>query len=70
MEYVYLKRLPEDHHLRNTLLAEIRAEYKHIQGVEFTPVEHGRPMAEYTYNTLEEVPWKRFVEWRAPKVSA
>jgi hypothetical protein len=68
MEYVNLKRLPEAHPLRNALLVEIGAEFKHISAHvdAFAPVEPGRPMAEYTYNTLE-MPWINFMDWRVPK---
>ena len=66
VEYVNLEKLSEDHPLRNTLLADARAEFKHFSAEEFTPVEPGRPMAKYTYNTLEG-PWLSFIQWRAPK---
>lgn len=65
MEYIDLKTLPENHPLRDRLLVEIGAEYKHINGHEFKPVVPGRPMAEYAYNTLSS-DWTNFMDWRAP----
>ncbi len=64
--YVELRYLPFDHPLRNTLLVDLGAEFKHPQWVEFRPLERGRPLAKNTYNTLDGA-WLDFYEWRVPQ---
>lgn len=64
--YIDLGKLPEDHPLRNTLLVDIGAEFKHHHWQEFKPIVPGRPLADNTYNTLTG-PWLAgFWKWRAP----
>ena len=60
-----LETLPEDHPLRNTLLIDLGAEFKHPQWTEFRPLERGRPLDKNTYNTLTGV-WIEFFKWRVP----
>jgi hypothetical protein len=64
--YLDLEQLPEDHQLRNTLLVDLKAEFKHPQWQEFRPLERDRPLAKNTYNTLTGA-WVDFYEWRVPK---
>lgn len=66
MTYTDLQTLPEDHQLRNTLLVEIGAEFRHPGWLEFRPIEADRPLAADTYNTLKGA-WKNFYQWRVPQ---
>ena len=67
--HIHLRYLAEDHPLRNKLLVEIGAEFKHPEWLEFRPIEPGRPLADNTYNTLSRG-WVDFYEWRVPKQEA
>jgi hypothetical protein len=62
---IELDKLPENHPLRNTPLADIGTEFKHPQWDQFRPIERGRPLADSTYNTLSEE-WIRYYKWRVP----
>lgn len=64
MTYIDLKKLPEDHPLRNTKLDKIGAEFKHCRSAEFTLVEPGRGLANNTYNDLGGVYAGNFYSWR------
>ncbi len=63
--YVNLKYLRPDDPLRNTLLIDLGAEFKHPSWYEFKPLERGRPLADNTYNTLTGA-WVDFYQWRIP----
>lgn len=62
---IYLRRLAYDHPLRNTLLLDLKAEFKHSAWLDFRPIEAGRPLADNTYNTLSRG-WQDFYDWRIP----
>lgn len=64
-EWIELRYLRDDHPLRNTLLIDLGAEFKHSAWPEFKPLEAGRPLADNTYNTLSR-PWTDFYQWRVP----
>lgn len=63
--YLKLKYLRHDHPLRDTLLIDLEAEFKHPAWDEYKPIEAGRPLADNTYNTLSRG-WQDFYEWRIP----
>lgn len=67
--HINLRYLPYEHPLRNTLLLELGAEFKHSAWDEFKPIEDGRPLADNTYNTLSRG-WMDFYEWRIPNPAA
>lgn len=67
--HIHLRYLPYEHPLRNTLLLELGAEFKHSAWDEFKPIEAGRPLADNTYNTLSRG-WMDFYEWRIPNPEA
>lgn len=67
MDYIDLKKLPEEHPLRNAVLGEIHAEFKHIHGDEFRLVEPGHDLGLETYNSISNPWWHRFFDWRAPQ---
>lgn len=63
--HIKLKYLPDSHPLRNKLLLDLGAEFKHPAWEEYKPIEAGRPLADNTYNTLSRG-WQDFYEWRIP----
>lgn len=63
--YINLRYLRYEHPLRNTLLLDLKAEFKHPAWLEFKPIEPGRPLAKNTYNTLSRG-WMDFYQWRIP----
>lgn len=64
--YRDLRLLPYDHPLRNTLLVEIGAEFKHSAWAEFRPItEGGGKLDDNTYNDLSRG-WQDFYQWRVP----
>ena len=65
MDYVDLKYLDPEHPLRNALLVDLGAEFKHVQWSKFRPLERDKPLAVNTYNTLTGV-WVDFYDWRVP----
>lgn len=64
-EYIRMKNLAYNHPLRNRLLIEMEAEFKHPAWLDFKPLEAGKPLADNTYNTLSRG-WQDFYEWRIP----
>lgn len=64
--YIDLAALPEDDPIRERLLLDIKAEFKHITGYMWKPIEPDRPLARNTFNTLDGV-WIDFFKWRARK---
>jgi hypothetical protein len=59
---VDLKKLPEDHPLRNTPLGEIKAEMRNIWQTRWQPVASWR-VATATFNELDSV-WTECAQWR------
>jgi len=69
--YIDLRYLPEDHPLRNTLLVDIRAEFRKSTWPEWTPiVRGGGKFEDKTYNDLDGVWAEAFYLWRAPKLES
>lgn len=67
--YIDLKTLPEEHPLRNTLLAELGAECRRVSsGGGFNPIDPTRSLGTITYNELDG-PFLAFFDWRVPESS-
>lgn len=67
MDYIDLRKLPEEHPLLNKPLGEIGAQFKHCRSPEFITVDQGGPLSKATYNELEGMHSTTLFQWRAPK---
>jgi hypothetical protein len=67
--YIDLMALPEGDPMRERLLTDLKAEYKHINGIVWRPVEPGRSLDHNTVNTLDGH-WITWFKWRAPQEQA
>lgn len=66
MDYLDLRKLPEEHPLCNKPLGEIGAQYKNCRSPEFITVSGGGPLSKATYNELEGMHSTTLFSWRVP----